>query len=323
MRILRLLFGAAAICCAGTPSIAAEGSSVAGPIGGTDIRSAQLPPPGLYGGLILLYAQARQFFDGSGKVVPELSALDLTRKRAGPFLLYVPNVQVFGGSIGIGGIVPAGSECGRLFETTPMRCISGLGDPYVEVAWSRFFGIMRPSRYAGAFPIAEGLTIALGFGVVLPIGRYNADDANMQGLVIGNGIRDFAPSVAVTYMTRPILAEGTEFSAKLYWNNYLTNPATQYSTGSILNLDFAVSERIGRFQVGLAGIYIAQVADDRLAGVPIPPDGRRVEALSLGGVLAYDLPEYGASLKTKALTSVMHHNFVDSWGISFGWIKKL
>jgi hypothetical protein len=323
MRILRLLFGAAAICCAGTPSIAAEGSSVAGPIGGTDIRSAQLPPPGLYGGLILLYAQARQFFDGNGKLVPQLSALDLTRKRAGPFLLYVPNVQVFGGSIGIGGIVPAGSECGRLFETTPKRCISGLGDPYVEVAWSRFFGTMRPSRYAGAFPIAEGLTIALGFGLVFPIGRYSAEDANMQGLVIGNGIWDFAPSVAFTYVTRPLLAEGTEISAKLYWNNYLSNPATQYSTGSILNLDFAVSERIGRFQVGLAGIYIHQVANDELSGVPIPPDGRRVEALSVGGVLAYDMPEHGLSMKTKGLTSVMHHNFVDSWGISFGWIKKL
>jgi hypothetical protein len=323
MRILRLLFGAAAICCAGTSSMAAEGSSVAGPIGGTDVRSAQLPPPGLYGGLVLLYAKANQFFDGSGKLVPALSGLDLARTRAGPFLLYVPNVEVFGGSIGIGGIVPAGSECGRLFETTPKRCISGLGDPYVEIAWSRFFGTMRPSQHAGAFPIAEGLTLALGFGTVIPIGRYNAEDAATQGLVIGNGVWDFAPSVAFTYMTRPLLAEGTEISAKLYWNNYLTNPATQYSTGTLLNLDFAISERVGRFQGGLAGVYIAQVADDKLAGVTIPPDGRRVEALSLGGVVVYDMPEHGTSVKLKWLAPVVYNNFVNSYGVSIGWIKKL
>src|SRR5687767_11519956 len=98
MQTLRLFLGAVAVCCACAPSYAAEGSSVAGPIGGTDIRAAQLPPPGLYGGLVLLYARANQFFDGSGKLVPALSGLDLTRMRAGPFLLYVPDVQVLGGS---------------------------------------------------------------------------------------------------------------------------------------------------------------------------------------------------------------------------------
>ena len=71
-----------------------------------------------------------------------------------------------------------------------------------------------------------------------------------------------------------------------------------------LNLDFAVSEHIGRFQAGLAGLYITQIADDTQFGIHVPPDGAGAEVLEFGPVLAYDLPEYGASVKIKALKSV-------------------
>lgn len=323
MKVVALLLAAAVFCWLCAPSVAIEGSSAAGPIGGTDIRSAQLPPPGIYGGTIQLYAEAHQYFDGAGNLVPALSALELSRIRAGPFLLAVPDVQILGGSIGFFAIAPTGIECGRLFATNPTRCMSGFGDPYVEVAWSRYFGKARPSRYPGALPIAEGLTIALGFGTIIPIGRYDAWNATVQGLTIGNNIWDLAPTAAITFVTPPILAEGTEISAKLYWNNYLENPATRYQTGDLINVDFAVSEHIGRFQVGLAGFYAFQIEDDKLFGVRVPPDGRQTEILSLGAVLAYDLPEYGMSLKIKTLSTVIERNTVRSpFGVAMGWIKK-
>jgi len=169
------VLAAALIGCAPSVSLAVEGSTVAGPIGGTDIRSAQLPPPGLYGGAVFLYAEAHQYIDGFGNVV--LPDLDLTRKRVGPFLFWVPDVQILGGSIAFAGIVPAGTECGRIVAATPKRCISGVGDPYVEAAWSRYFGTPRKSRFGDAFPIAEGLTIALAFGMVVPSGKYDVIDA--------------------------------------------------------------------------------------------------------------------------------------------------
>ncbi len=80
---------------------------------------------------------------------------------------------------------------------------------------------------------------------------------------------------------------------------------------------------MGRFQAGLAGVYITQIADDRQFGIPLLPDGRRVELLQLGPVLAYDLPEYGASVKIKALRTVHNENTVNAWGVVVGWIKKL
>lgn len=322
MRYGIVLLTTVALAFSHNSSIAAEGSSIAGPVGGNDIRAAMLPPPGVYGGVVFYHAKARGFYDGSGAAVQALSALDLTRNRAGPFLLFVPDVELFGGSIGVAGFFPAGTECGRLFETTAKRCTEGVGDLYIEAGWSRFFGTIRPSKFPGAYPISEGLTVSLGVGVVVPTGRYDAADAGSHGLTIGNNVWDIAPAAAVTYVTKPFLADGTELSAKIYWNNYLTNPDTGYSTGSIVNIDFAVSERIGKLQVGVAGVYAFQVTDDTLFGARIEPDGRRGEALALGGVLAYDIPEFQTSLKIKALATVRQRHSVRSRAIAVGWFRK-
>jgi hypothetical protein len=320
LRIAWLIVAAAAIGCAPTAAIAVEGSSAAGPIGGTDIRSAQLPPPGLYGGGVMLYAVANQYVDGNGNVI--LPDLQLQRGRVGPFLFYVPDVKVLGGSIAFAGIVPAGTECGVLFATQRGRCVSGVGDPYVEAMWSLYLGKVHPSRDPTAFPVAEGLTIAVAFGTVIPVGKYNGFDAVTQALSIGNNLWDFAPIVAFTFVSPPLIADGTEVSAKLYWNNYLENPATHYHTGSLINIDFAVSEKIGRFQAGIAGFYAFQVADDKINGVRIEPDGRKGVVLQLGPVLAYDMPEQAASIKVKALQTVITANTVKSTGAALTIVKK-
>jgi hypothetical protein len=305
------------------PSLAIEGNTAAGPIGGTDIRSAVLPPPGFYAGVVGLVSSVHEINNGQGNPVPGLDAVHLTERVAGPFVIYVPDYKLFGGSIGLFGTAPIGQECGQIVSVIPGQCISGFGDPYVEAAWSRSFGKLRPSRDPGAFPIVEGLTLALGFGVVIPVGKYNPTLQATNGITAGNNTWDLAPSLAVTYTTPPLLAEGTEFSAKLYWNNYGTNPDTHYKAGSLLDVDFALTEHIGRFQVGLAGFYAFQVADDRQFGVVLPPDGRRIKYLNLGGVLNYDMPEYGAVIRIKPLVTVYSRNAVVQTGIAIGFAKKL
>ena len=305
-----------------SPGFAVEGPTAAGPIGGTDIRSAQLPPPGVYGGVISLGAEAFEFVDGQGNTIPALKDGHLTKFIAAPFLYYVPDVKVLGGSVGFGGIVPLGRLCGHLFIGEPTDCTSGSGDPYAEVDWSRSFGKLRPSIYKGALPIFEGLTILAGFGVVFPAGKYDLSDPLQQALSIGNNTWDFAPTFGFTYTTQPILAEGTEISARFFWNNYLENPTTHYRAGDLLDLEFAVSERIGRFQVGVTGFYAWQVEDDELFGVAIPPDGLRATLLQIGPILNFDMPEYGSSVKVKALFTGVAENTVRSWSIIFGWIKK-
>src|SRR5258708_22059232 len=106
MRITALfsILAAAAIGCGCTHAHAGEGTGVAGRIGGTDLRSAQLPPAGVYGGLGFSHSGSREFFDGSGNLVQALSGLDFSGNSAGTFLLYVPDIQVLGGSIGVAGV---------------------------------------------------------------------------------------------------------------------------------------------------------------------------------------------------------------------------
>ena len=74
------------------PVSALEGRTVAGPIGGTDMRSAQLPPPGLYGVLAAAYGELRRFRDDDGDHVPALADLQANNIVAAAALLYVPDL---------------------------------------------------------------------------------------------------------------------------------------------------------------------------------------------------------------------------------------
>ena len=300
----------------------AEGPTVAGPIGGTDIRSAQLPPPGLYGGFVALGSPAFDFVDGNGDTVPGLEQARLTKYLAGPFFLYVPDATVMGGNIGLAGFFPFGKTCGRLFALEPKDCDSGMGDPYVELSWSRSFGNWRQPSRPGALPIHEGLSVALGIGAILPLGSFDSSTPTNQARSPGTNIVDIAPSIAITYTTPPLIADGTEFSAKLFWNEYFENEETGYLSGALVNLDFALTERIGRWQVGLAGNYAVQVEDDRVFGVPVPPDGNRARSLALGGVVAVDIPETGSAIKFKVQRTVEAENAVKFWGASLSAVRR-
>jgi hypothetical protein len=322
MRGPRFLLIAALLFIAPGSAFAIEGPTSAGPIGGTDIRSGLLPPPGLYGGTIQLGAGSIDFVDGSGRTIPALQDAHLSVAVGGPFIYYIPSVKVLGGSIAFAGIVPGGNFCGRHFSGTSTECSAGVGDPYIEIDWARFFGKFHPSKFTGAYPIPEGLSILVGFGVVLPTGKYDPSTQLTQATSPGTNIWDFAPSLALTYTTAPILVDGTEISAKFFWNNYLENPQTHYLTGDLLDLDFAVTEHIGRFQVGATGFYAFQVEDDTVFGVRVPPDGRQADILQLGGLVAYDMPECDSSVKIKALSSVFADNRPSLWEVALGWIKK-
>jgi hypothetical protein len=305
------------------PSWAVEGATAAGPIGGSDIRSAILPPSGLYGGVVGLYNSVTQFHDGSGHPAPGLDAVGLSNYIGGAFFLYVPDFKLFDGRIGLAGVAAGGQNCGQLVSTVPRRCVGGVGDPYFELAWSRSFGQLRPPTTTGAFPIIEGLVLDFGIGAVIPIGNYNQQTQAMNGVSPGNKTFDLAPSMAVTYTTPPLIADGTEFSAKLYWDNYATNPVTQYHASPLLDVDFALTEHIGRLQLGPAGFYVFQTGQDRQFGAVVPPDGRRLEYMAVGGVINYDMAEYNSAIRFKANTTVFSQNGVVAKLFVISFAKKL
>lgn len=313
------------VCIAGAcdgSAFAVEGPTAAGPIGGTDIRAARLPPPGLYGGFQGFVSKAFDFIGEDDDTLPGFEDAELRKQYVAPFLLYVPDWQILGGSLGIIGYLPMGNQCGRLFPSQSDNCSLGFGDPYLELDWSRSFGRYRASRDPKAYPIFQGLSVLFGFGTTFPVGTYDDDIFLDQVLSISTNIWTFSPSVAVTYTTPPILGEGTEFSAKLFWNNYLENRASNYDTGDLVNIDFAITERWGRLQFGLAGYYAWQPEDDQRFGRIVPPNGWRVESLGLGPLASYDLPAYNATLRIKSFHTVHERNAVDAWYVVFGWFQK-
>src|SRR5260370_40449289 len=102
--------------------LAAEGPTAAGPIGGNDIRSAFLPPPGLYGGVTGLNSYVPEIVDGSGHPVPRLDAVHLIARIAAPFFVYVPDAEVVDGSVGLAGGFPGGQEFGPVLSPIPSPC---------------------------------------------------------------------------------------------------------------------------------------------------------------------------------------------------------
>ncbi len=293
-----------------------------GPLGYSDIRSGQLPPKGLYGAIAITTVSNSNFKNGNGDSIPVLEAFESTTDSVTLALLYVPERKLFNGSIGATTLLFAGEICGRLFATTDKRCVSGYRDPYVELSWSRFFGKIRLSKYPGATPIREGLSVRFGSGLVVPIGTYSEDEVESHGITLGHNTWDIAPFAAMSISTPPWLGEGTEISLKLHYNEYLENTATQYSTGDLINLDFAVTEKIGRLQIGLLGFYYKQINDDQQFGESILPDGRRAESLNLGIVASYGLPKFKSSLRFRTTTSVRNRNVPEATAYSLALIRK-
>jgi hypothetical protein len=323
VRVLLRLVLAIGVGCWTLPSWAAEGSTVAGPIGGTDIRSAFHGSPGLYGAIITGASNVYQLRDGSGNPRAGLDAVRIDAAVAGLAFIYVPDFKIFDGSVALLVVTGGGSVCGQITSANPRRCKTGFGDLYTEASWSRFFGFTRPSQEKGAAPIREGLAISAGIGMMSPVGLYDSRVQASNGVTVGSNTRDIAPSIAFTYTTPPLLAEGTEFSAKIYLNNYARNPDTDYRSGRNVNTDFAISEHIGRWQVGVGGYYLRQFEDDVRGGISVAPDGRRSQVLSLGPIINYDIPEYKAAIKFKVRTSVFAYNtaMVSAFYLTFA--KKL
>jgi hypothetical protein len=76
----------------------------------------------------------------------------------------------------------------------------------------------------------------------------------------------------------------------------------------VLDLDFAVSERYGHWQVGLAGAAADQLFNDGRHGVKVEPNGKRLVVIKLGPVINYDVPDSSISLKAKLLAPVYVRN---------------
>jgi hypothetical protein len=303
---------------------ATEGSIYGGPIGGSDIRSSYLPAaPGVYVGAKIIRSDADAYFGLNGITYPN-----------GPFATYHGIAgaigalvrwpgEFLGGAIGSAGGIPISSACLRL--NALKGCSKGDADIRADpIIWSRYLGLMgaNPPQDTDAPKLPYGLTISSGLNMTIPSGLYETTRLYTPG----KGSFIFSPNIGFTYLTGPNLSvgDGTEISAKFYYNIGTYNSATKYDNGNVFSAEYAITERVGRFQFGITGVSARQVSDDYRSGLRVQPDGKRLLINQVGPIVACDLPEIKASFSVKVLFLVSEqYSLGHGQGVIFSFAKKI
>lgn len=265
-------------------ALASEGVNYGGPVGGTDIGNAYLPPqPGLYGGVVAGLGSANKSYGDNGKRNPFVN-IDLNAGIAAAGLLYIYPVTLFGGTLGTG--FAASYSAGHIGVNGASQNFRGVDDMYADIlVWS---------KHLSSGP--TGLTVKVGYSMVIPIGKYNTTDLYTPG----RNTYIYIPNAAVTYLTGPnFLGDGLEFSAHVFADIAGQNTAVHYKTGTVVDLDWAISEVFGRWQAGIAGYYARQINDDTMNGMVVAPNGNRLGVAAVGPVISYNIPEWKSNVKFK------------------------
>lgn len=257
---------------------------------------------------------------GSARSAPSLTDVftdtDATETVKGLGLLYVMPRPVGSGRLGFYGVAAFQSLDGTLGGPLPAVSTNDqFIDAVVGAVWSHAKYEMPEGPPMGPPP---GRAYSLGLQLTIPGGN-----ASLGSLVV-------QPNIAYTYRTKPMLLDGTEFSARLAYNHVTERdsdiiPGTRCKDGDYIALDFAVTERYRNFQFGIAGTYMKQIQDDKPgAGYPVgalPIGGGRMEELAIGPVLNIDLGP-STAIKIKYTKSVVSKSLTkgDLFGIIF--VKK-
>jgi hypothetical protein len=294
---------------------AAESISPAGPIGGTDIRSALLPPPGNYVAAVTGGINVEKWYTTNGDSI----SADGHVYFAGAGLLHVYDQPFLSGTIASTLYLGAQRTC---FGISSVSCASGIQDIYSDVfAWSKF----NPSeQFSPNSPVPYGTAYWVGLGLNIPTGNYKKD----RSPNIGSNFYTISPNVGVTHTVPSIfpkaLGEATELSARLFFNYYTENRDTDYHSGYVVSLDFAGTQRSGPWQYGITGTAYKQLNDDTLNGAQLENGGSRAASFSIGPLLAYDFSIDGKpyNLMAKFLTTTWGENTTGVSGLTLRLATK-
>jgi hypothetical protein len=299
-RMIRIMAAVLAMSIFALSSVAkaSEGLTYGGPRGGTDINGAYLPEASGFYGIALLWGAAPNAYYGDNGGP---GALKFHGKAAVPGLglLYVYPFKLAGGTLATSVL--------QIYAFQHM-CVNGTcrtkeewGDLYSDIImWSRYFG-------SGTSPqgLPYGLTVKAAFSMQFPTGKYREFSPTPSA---GFNVYRIIPNVALTYLTGPnAIGDGVELSTQIFYGMTTTNEATHYASGDTVDIDFAVSERTGRWQYGLAGTYAFQLQGDKKNGVEVP-GGNKIGVVSLGPVVAYRIPSWKSVIKAKVLLPVYARN---------------
>ncbi len=282
------------LACAG-PVLAAEGSTFGGPIGFADVRSAYLPSaPGFYLTLAEVPTWSNSLNGADGRPNPAINEAIVAININAAIVTYVYPWKPFGGTLATS-VQETNFDFLHWTQNGKTQNDPGWGDPYVDILrWSYYFG-NGAAQDPTAPKLPYGLTVQLNYSMIFPIGSYYPD----KFATVGHNDYFFVPNFALSYLTqRNFLGDGLEFSARFFYNHASTNPLTNYAQGDIVDVDAAISERVGKWQYGIAGNFATQINSDAVNNQYVLPNGRYLTLSRVGPVVVYDT-DWGGTFKAK------------------------
>ena len=306
MKFTRVLTGLGLAVLLNHQAHAVEGAVYGGPIGGTDLRNAYIPPrTGLYVGIADVPGVIGQYNGNNGGQSTTIRSVNFVSNTTAIGLEYVYPFQLFSGYLATTAQIGYLDYSRFAADNAIDQRSSGWGDLYSDILkWSRYLGTPAAPG-PGRRPLPYGLTVMAAYSMTFPTGSYQPENA----VTPGHNDYFISPNVAATYLTKPnFLGDGVELDAHLFYDHALENPYDHYRDGDIMNLDFAVGERAGRWTYGVAGFAAAELGHDLINQQPVAPRGDYFDAVKAGPIVSYDVPQLGMSFKGKLLLPVYTKN---------------
>ena len=215
------------------------------------LNAATLPPPGVWLRDYNAFYYSEQYNDASGNKVGAANAKAFIYANV-PRLLWITDLQLLGGNIGVDALVP--------LQYTYIKGVDqtfGIGDPFLEGTWSKHI---------------QQFDFALGLGVWFPAGNYTQNDPTWAG----SGYWDYMFTAGATWYV-----DNDKKWAISVLNRYEIN-GQQEQTGITKGEVYTVEGGIGyglskTVNLGAIGYYQEQVthdtgssasnARDRVAGI--------------------------------------------------------
>lgn len=218
-------------------------------LGLTNVLDGAPPGPGTYWFQYLQHYRAARLTNGAGR---RLGSASISTFLSLQQLVLIARSRWLGGNPGITVLLPVVSlnAAGEVAPGQPLRANPGaLGDLVVgpNIQW---FGRRLLGR-----PFLSRLEL----DALLPTGAYDA------GYAVNPGANFFTLEPHYTFTWQ--LTERLSTSQRHHYAYNFFNPGTDYRTGQLYHLNYALEYLLGKtFRLGVAGYYCQQLSDDERRG---------------------------------------------------------